>query len=576
MRIFNTFFSSNVLLLAVLIAFTFSCDSKKGRFTEKEFENLSEEIYQTSQSLTDNQEQLDQFLKDGDLRKELLPYIKNFYETRDHKLAWINLANIEPQAESLMEQVREAHEHGLDTTGYQLGEIKMLYDTLYQNPIVDEKLAEHYVKLDYTFTAAYFTYGSHLSGGLINPEIADSNWIHYKKEIVWDTYLEDALKSNNIASSFEDLIPGNPQYALLKEKLAEYRALAERDDKPDLVPDGISVKSGDSSEAIGLVKKRLVFWGDMDENVVDERNLNLYDKSLVQAISDFQARHGILEDGKIGPETIQTLNASIQSRINQISLNMERLRWLPEEIGEHYVWVNIPEYEVKIFNDGKEELKMRVIVGEQMNETPIFSDTMEFLVFSPTWTVPKSISTEEMLPKIKEDEDFFEDRNLLLYEDWSSKAEEIDPKDINWKKVDKEDFNFKIVEKPGEGNALGSVKFMFPNSEAIYLHDTPTGHLFEERERGFSHGCIRVEKPKELAAYLLQENDDEKWDFEKITEFMELDTPATVSLKKRLPVHIVYHSAWVDEDKHIHFRKDIYNHDLTQEQAIQKKEKMLM
>ncbi len=572
--------NSTIIVRLFVLPFFFllinSCGSDRGRFSEKEYEDIINNIHQLSKDLTDNPETLGQFLGDVNLDNDLRSYLQSFYAQRAHELAWIRLSDIKPDAKSLIDEVRKAHEHGLDSTIYNLKKIKVLYDTLYSNPGADEQLAAQFLKLDYIFTASYLSFASHLSGGVIDPEIADSNWVHYRKEVEWHTYLQKALEDGNIEASLKELVPKNPQYALLKEKLAEYRAKAEKEEKPELIPSTATIKPGDSSEAIGLVKKRLIFWDDLNESALDSKSINVYDEQLENAIIKFQARHGILEDGKLGPETISMLNASLQSRIDQIALNMERLRWLPEEIGSHYVWVNIPEYEVKIINNGKEDLRMKVIVGERMNATPIFSDTMEFLVFSPTWTVPKSISTEEMLPKIKEDEDYFEDKNLLLYESWSSGAKEIDPDDVNWKKIDKEDFEFKIVEKPGKDNALGSVKFMFPNSEAIYLHDTPTDHLFEETERGFSHGCIRVEKPKELAEYLLEENDDEKWDIEKISEYMELDTPTTVTLKKKLPVHIVYHSAWVDEEATIHFRKDIYSHDRTQKQAIEKKEELLM
>ena len=575
MRIYTTFLL-NLFILPLFLFLITSCGADKGRFSEKEYEEINNQIHQLSKDLTSDPGTLGKFLNGVNLDNDLRNYLQNFYEQREHDLAWISLADIKPEAKTLVDQVRKAHEHGLDSTIYNLEEIKVFYDTLYNNPGADDQLAAQYLKLDYIFTATYLSFASHLSGGVIDPEIADSNWVHYQKEIQWDSYLQKALDDGDIEASLEELVPQNPQYALLKDKLAAFRAKAENETIPALIPTTATMKPGESSEAIGLVKKRLIFWGDLDEKAADSKSVNVYDEQLEQAITKFQARHGILEDGKLGPETISMLNASLQSRIDQISLNMERLRWLPEDIGTHYVWVNIPEYQVKIINNGKEDLKMRVIVGERMNATPIFSDTMEFLVFSPTWTVPKSISTEEMLPKIKEDEDYFKDKNLLLYENWSPGAEEIDPEDVNWKKIDKEDFNFKIVEKPGKENALGSVKFMFPNSEAIYLHDTPADHLFEETERGFSHGCIRVEKPKELAEYLLEDNGDEKWDMEKISEFMELDTPTTVTLKRKLPVHIVYHSAWVDEDAVIHFRKDIYSHDRTQKQAIDKKEELLM
>ena len=344
---------------------------------------------------------------------------------------------------------------------------------------------------------------------------------------------------------------------------------------PAKIAADVSLAPGDSAREVSILKKRLSFWGDLSISDLDSATINIFDKKLEKAIAAFQERHGILEDGKVGPETISMLNASLEERIDQIILNMERLRWLPEHLGEHYLMVNVPDYQLKIIKNEKERLEMKVIVGEVMNATPIFSDTIEYVVFSPTWTIPPSIVKKEMLPKIKEDENYFKDKAFVLYESWAPEAKIIDPKKVVWEDVDTADFNYKIVEKPGDRNALGLVKFMFPNSEAIYLHDTPTDHLFSRTERGFSHGCIRVEQPKELAAYLLEENED-KWDIEKISEYMQLDTPATVDLELELPVHIVYHSAWVDDDGKVHFRKDIYNHDKAQEQAIERKEAIMM
>lgn len=566
--------SQNLLLLLFGILL-FSCDSDSSRFSDKEREEIKQEVIEISKSITEQPELMDQYL-DGDLLEEnLRKHLSNFYKSRDYRLAWLNLDQLEPQAEALLHQIEEVHVHGLDSNSYHIQEIKSLRDSLYSKTNPEESLSKEYVKLDYTITAAYLTLASHMLGGVINPEAADSNWFHYKKEKEWDAYLQEALKNNQVEESIVSLVPKRKQYALLKEKLVAFRELAAKSDIPEKLSIDISIELGDSSEAVRILKERLIFWGDLDENVSEKGNFNVYDQETEQAIANFQARHGILEDGKVGPETRRMLNASVESRITQISLNMERLRWMPEEIGEHYIWVNIPDYELKIVNKGKEKLKMKVIVGERMNGTPIFSDTMEYVVFSPTWIIPKSISVEEMLPKIKEDENYFEDKNLLLYESWSPDAKEIDPREVNWNRVDKEDFPYKIVEKPSEKNALGLVKFMFPNSEAIYLHDTPTDHLFDRTERGFSHGCIRVEKPKEFAEYLLLEN-EEDWDLEKITEYMELDTPTTVTLNRKLPVHIVYHSAWVDEEGKVHFRKDIYKHDKTQKQAIERKEELMM
>lgn len=550
-----------------------SCNQNSGRFSKKEAEELKEKIEVLMSSAVDALP-LEDLMKDHHLTKPLKDAFAEFYEERAYELAWIDLQRMLPQGHALIEAVEKSYEHGLDSNSYNLQSIKNLKEKVFSNKISDENLATAYTQLDFALTATYLTYASHMLSGLISPGREGANWASYPRSKDWAHYLQQSLEDRDIAASLEALAPPYAQYKLLKEKLAVYRKLEEKEQRLDKIPRDFGSTSKDSSRVIEMLKKRLHLFGDLPASALKEKDLNKFDTPLKEAIVSFQERHGITEDGTLGPETIAMLNVPIKNRIAQISLNMERLRWLPESLGEQYLLINIPDYQLRIMNRGKVGLKMKVIVGKVMTETPVFSDTMEYIVFSPTWTVPKSISVNEMLPKIKEDDSYFVKNNLVLYEGWSPKAKEIDPKEIKWKKIDAHNFNFKIVEKPGINNALGSVKFMFPNRNAIYLHDTPGGHLFDQTERGFSHGCIRVEKPKVLAEYLLKKN-DQNWDLKKITAYMHLDTPTTVILKQKLPIHIVYHSAWVDNDDRIHFLKDIYNHDLAQEKAIQRKEDML-
>lgn len=557
------------LLVIFVSIFVFSCGSDE-RFSDEEKEGIEAQIKSIMATTLHDPNGYSPVFEKHYLGSSLEQDFKKFYEARSYALAWQDFDGLFPQAELLLESIKQAHLHGLDSNSYPIQEIGELRKALFEDSIGADSFPAVSVQLDFALTATFMSYGSHMLSGVISPTQGDLIWVTYPREKDWAAYLEETLGHGNVDKALEELVPTYEQYGLLKEKLAVYRELMA---DSSINPNNTIILSdeGDSLKLVSSVREKLKLLGDLSES---EQSSGEWDENLIKAIAGFQERHGLEHTGRLNAETLAALNVPIEERIEQIILNMERLRWLPERLGEEYLLINIPDYQLRIMKDGKVDLKMKVIVGKVMTKTPVFSDTMEYIVFSPTWTVPKSIGIEEMLPKIKEDENYLSRNNFVLYENWSEDAREVDPEDVNWKKIDKENFNFKIVEKPGKGNALGAVKFMFPNRHAIYLHDTPAGHLFNQTERGFSHGCIRVEDPKTLSEYLLKEN-RQGWDLDKISSHMALDTPTTVTLKNKLPVHIVYHSAWVDKDKRIHFLKDIYQQDRIQKRAIENKEQKL-
>lgn len=549
--------------------FVFSCSSNE-RFSDEEKEDIETQIKSLIATTLHDPNRSDPIFEKHYLGASLMQDFKNFYETRSYALAWQDFDGVLPQAELLLENIKQAHLHGFDSNSYPIQEIRELRKVLFVDSIGADSFPSFSVQLDFALTATFMLYGSHMLSGVISPTQSDLIWVTYPRKKDWAAYLEETLDHGNVVEALEELVPTYEQYGLLKEKLAQYREL-KADSSLNLNYAITYSDEGDSLKVPAALKEKLNLLGDLPNL---EEHSDGWDENLTRAIAGFQERHGLENTGHLNAETLAALNVPIEERIEQIILNMERLRWLPEHLGEAYLLINIPDYQLRIMKEDKVDLKMKVIVGKVMTKTPVFSDTLEYIVFSPTWTVPQSISIEEMLPKIKEDEHYLSGNNLVLYENWSPNAQEVDPSDVNWKKIDKENFKFKIVERPGKGNALGSVKFMFPNSHAIYLHDTPAGHLFNQTERGFSHGCIRVEDPKTLSEYLLKENKQD-WNLEKISSHMALDTPTTVTLKQKLPVHIVYHSAWVDKDNRIHFLKDIYQQDRAQKKAIENKEQKL-
>lgn len=569
-----------------------SCDVFK---TTNDFDLDSERITEIIKASTDSIKIPDYF-PDTDVRKHLHQEFKEFYEQREYKLAWVNFDEPSSQVEELLETIDEAYWDGLEPESYKIGEVEKLLQEVFEiesrkerrkrlkakksknEEIANEakqqdtvKLA-NLVRLDFLLTSSYLTYASHLLSGKIHPDENEA-WFPTRKEKDLAPYLNQALSEKKVSTSLQELTPKHPYYQKLKAALAQYYQISEEDEWPVISPSK-GLKPGSEDIVVAAIKRRLASTGDFDKRKVNNKDSTHFNDDLTEAVKKFQSRNGIDVDGKIGNATLKAINIPIEERIDQIKLNMERMRWLPDSFGSKFILVNIPDYMLKIYNGDKIDLEMKVIVGKAYNATPIFSDEMEYISFSPTWTVPKSIGVEEMLPKLQEDPDYLSKNNYMLYDSWEKDAEPIDPRDVKWKDIDEENFNFKIVQSPGKGNALGSVKFMFPNKFDIYLHDTPTGHLFDRRERSFSHGCIRVEKPIDLAEYLLK--DTEGWNREKIVEAMNQEEPEDVKLFEKFPVHLVYWTAWVDDNDVLNFRDDIYLRDKNQIKEMENKEKQMV
>lgn len=303
---------------------------------------------------------------------------------------------------------------------------------------------------------------------------------------------------------------------------------------------------------------RLGQWG-----LTFEENLNsVEEEEMSKALAQFQVLRGLEDTGQLDCQTAELLNMSREEVLDKIALNLERLKTLPRRVGKEYIMVNIPEYKLRIFRDGKPSFETRVIVGKEYNPTPIFIDTLSYLVFSPTWTVPQSIIQNEMIPNLQKDSRHYLKKNFIAYEG----GEEINQAKMDWNNEDIASRYFIFVQQPGPSNALGLVKFIMPNDLSIYLHDTPSDYLFDRTERTLSHGCVRLEKPKELAEYILKDSED--WDQEKIGEAMRSDEPIKVFPKRKLPVEIVYLTARVNEAGHLAIFPDVYGHDKEQAKLL--------
>jgi len=487
--------------------------------------------------------------------------LKIFYARRGFHPAWINNEGLLPAASSLLDVLRKASRHGLQPEDYHLAPIKSLMPVKGIFGSRNPPRFENSVDLDFLLTDAFFLYASHLATGKVNPEKINAQWFIRKRKLPdLARTLEKALQSGHPESLLENLAPSSPSYTRLMAALQKYRKIEKKGGWP-VVPAGTILKEGYRSERVALLLERLEipsvfpFWESNGQN----EGKYLFDESLVLAVKAFQQRHGLTVDGVVGPETLEILNISVTERIRQIEINLERLRWIPDDLGDPLVIINIPEFKLRFVKNGKELIDSRIVVGKYASNTPAFDSRITHFILNPYWNVPRGIAIEEILPQIQKSQEYliWEDMKVLSNSKGSTKI--VPPWTINWQKMTAENFHYLIRQDPGPRNPLGRIKFVFPNSFDVYLHDTPARNLFEQAERSFSHGCIRIENPIELAALLLPGNPvkSEK----ELQSTMEAGNRKQIRLPKAVGIYILYFTAWVDADGTIQFRKDIYNHD---------------
>ncbi len=370
--------------------------------------------------------------------------------------------------------------------------------------------------------------------------------------------MESSLGDRGVKQSIDDLRPRSEQYQNLRKILKKYSLLAVGEPWPKVssLPEKKKLEPLTLDPTIAEVRIRLAAVdGPLDAPPEGE---NFYDEGLRQAVVKFQARHALEPDGVIGKKTIEALNATSADRVCQLRATMDRLRALDRELSApRFILANIPSFEVRVFEGAKQVFEMRSIVGTPKNPTPLLSDEMEYIVFSPRWNVPSSIAKKEEFHKLKENPAAFKKRGMRVYDVSGEERVEVDYENFDWSNEDYR-HTYRIVQDPGDGNALGKIKFLFPNKEDVYMHDTPTKPLFAKDVRAFSHGCVRVSKPFEFAEYLLK--DDPSWTPAKIRNAADSSREQFVTLKEKIPVYLVYLTSY-SEDGEERFAPDIYGRD---------------
>lgn len=485
-----------------------------------------------------------------------------FYERRSYHQAWSDDRGPLPQVQSLVQAIRGADQEGLRPSDYHLSRIETTLAEVLENqkrrrPLNPGRL----VDLDLLLTDGFLIYASHLLAGRINPETIDPEWYANRREADLAAVLQRALDSDSIAESLRGLLPPQPGYARLRQTLARYREL----DGWTAVPEDLRMEKGERGERVTALRKRLAASGDID--TVSSAEVEFFDDALEQAVRRFQKRNGLQVDGVVGASTLAALNVPAEQRQRQIQVNMERWRWLPQELGKRHLLVNIANFELDVVEEGRVVLVMRTVVGREYRRTPVFSAKMTYLVFNPYWHVPPGIAVQDILPAVRKNPDYLPQKEIKVFQGWGAETKEIDPDSVNWSSVTARNSAYRFRQEPGPNNALGRVKFMFPNKFNVYLHDTPSRELFAKTERAFSSGCIRIEKPIELAEYVL--GSDPEWTRESILAHIQKDRDRTVPLPEPIAVHLLYWTTWVEEDGTVQFRNDVYGRDRLLKEALE-------
>jgi L,D-transpeptidase YcbB len=490
-----------------------------------------------------------------------------FYELRNFEPAWTVEGEPRDYLKSFLTALSTADQHGLRPEIYHIRPIdKMLGALAAIDHINSDQDVYLLADLDLLLTDAFLTYGSHLLAGQVNPETFDPEWIADRRGADMASVLQDALNSGNIFESLRSLLPEHEGYIRLYETYNQYRLLLENRVKWPVVEAGPKMQLGDRHERVALLRARLADDPELQAEFLAGET-DLFDKNLKMAVIDFQSRHGLDMDGIVGPATLAALNTSLKEKVERIRLNLERWRWLPKDLGYRSVQVNIADFQLKVVEQQQIVLEMKIIVGKNYRQTPVFSDKISYMVLNPSWHVPQSIAVNDKLPLIKKNPGYLAQQKMRVFSSWRADAKEIDPYQIDWRKVTELNFSYRLRQDPGPNNALGRIKFMFPNRFDVYLHDTPSRELFSKTSRTFSSGCIRIQNPEELALYLLK--DDPRWDRDKFRKTLDTMKERSIRLPEPVPVHLLYWTVFVDKDGVVQFRNDIYERDAKLAKALE-------
>jgi murein L,D-transpeptidase YcbB/YkuD len=481
------------------------------------------------------------------------PWLQKFYQFAGYTPAWVRESQPSPQALMMIELFRSAWKKGLEPEDYDASRWEARLQAR-------QGFAADPSEFDVAMTVCSMRYISDLRIGRINPNHFNFGLSVENKKYDLAQFLRDRiLPASNVSIVLDGIEPPFAGYRRTEQALAQYVKFGLSDDGEKLPSTAKPVRQGEEYAGVPRLARLLRLVGDLPPEATVPVGARLYEGALVEAVKRFQLRHGLDADGRLGPGTLKQLNVPLSDRVRQLQFALERWRWLPAEFSAPPIIVNIPDFRLRAVDENNRvAMDMRVVVGKAMRQTPVFSRDMSYVVLRPYWNVPPSILRGEIVPAIQRDRKYVANKpfEVTTHGGKVVTSGEISDEVLAQLKAGQ----LAVRQKPGPANALGLVKLIFPNEHNVYLHSTPAQELFSRSRRDFSHGCIRVEKPAELAAWTLRKNTD--WTLERVQQAMQ-DGPddVTVRLAQRVPVFIVYATAIAYENNEVHFYDDIYGHD---------------
>jgi len=529
-----------ILFISGLCILLFSCTDQENNGSEEKIKKDGSNISARDFSITASNSYSDLFLdttalqnfiKQNKIPDSIARRLESFYNTRNYQFAWFSKNGLTEQARGFWNLHDYVTTYEADSS-LKDKKLQKKMDMLITEDDLSVSASKEFINTELTLTQHFIMYmlNNYEKGYVKRKEM--ERFVPRKKED--PLALADSLinKKHKDDKYFEDV---NQSYKELKDQLVNYLKIARGGGWPQVNTVKKSLKKGTRSPDIAIIKRRLMITGDLVGNDTSQ----VFNDTLIMAVKNFQSRHGFTPTGIISDSLVKEMNVPAIKRVQQLLMNMDRMRWLANNPSGNLIVVNIPEFVMHVYEGKQKAFDIVVVVGKEGHNTMMFNGDLNQVVFSPYWNVPPSIVAKEILPAINKNPNYIAKENM---------------------EITGNDDGLPVVrQKPGPGNALGKVKFLFPNSFNIYFHDTPSKSLFEKDKRAYSHGCIRVKEPEKLANYILRNQPE--WSAEKINEAMNSGEEKYVKVKNPIPVVITYYTAWVDENGRLNFREDIYGHD---------------
>ena len=503
-------------------------------------------------------------------------FLRKAYKELLFTPVWMRENSLSPAAKELFAYIR--NDNTLNKNG-----------KLYKDSSILEKMAEDMyasgkdvyakVSLEFKISQLYkgytdYAYFGSINWGAFNARISNlmvndvsTEWVLHRPDVYPAKMLGNAALGVSLKKQLDKAVPKAYRYKALQKALEKYLAIRANGGWEKVFLSG-KLKPGEHAEGIYSLRDRLRVTGDYSACDGSDES-SLYDQCLQKAVKHFQARTGLQTDAVVGGGTLKELNKSVDERITTIRLNLDRIKWLNERASKRHIVINIPDFQLYFEEDGKLIQTMRVITGTPKHPTPIFSDTVEYIVLNPYWNIPKSIIQKEMIPKLLKNSKAMKKKDIEIYNGWGKDAKKISASSVDWSRYRySKNMPYRFAQVPGKRNALGKVKFLFPNKFAVYMHDTPTKHLFKKNKRAFSHGCIRLQQPRELLRTFSTFNNN--IDFDKSQKVLKGKKKTYINLKEKAPVDVIYLTAWIDYNGNLQFRNDVYKYDKMQLKSFRK------